>query len=72
MKLQICGAAQTVTGSCHALTLENGFKLIMDCGLYQGNEDELENFNHQWFFNPSEIDVLILSHAHSTIRSRPF
>jgi metallo-beta-lactamase family protein len=64
MKLQICGAAQTVTGSCHALTLENGFKLIMDCGLYQGNEDELENFNHQWFFNPSEIDVLILSHAH--------
>lgn len=64
MKLQICGAAQTVTGSCHLLTLENGLKLLLDCGLYQGHEDELEDFNSQWFFNPSEIDVLILSHAH--------
>jgi metallo-beta-lactamase family protein len=64
MKLQICGAAQTVTGSCHLLTLENNFKVLLDCGLYQGHEDELEDFNSQWFFNPSEIDILILSHAH--------
>jgi metallo-beta-lactamase family protein len=64
MELKICGAAQTVTGSCHLLTLENGFKILLDCGLYQGHEDLLEDFNHQWYFNPAEIDVLILSHAH--------
>ncbi|HRH56593.1 MAG TPA: MBL fold metallo-hydrolase [Chitinophagales bacterium] len=64
MKLQICGAAQTVTGSCHLLILEDNYKILLDCGLYQGNEDALEDFNHQWFFNPADIDVLILSHAH--------
>ena len=64
MKLQICGAAQTVTGSCHLVTLENDFKLLLDCGLYQGHEDEFEDFNSKWLFQPSEIDVLVLSHAH--------
>lgn len=64
MKLQICGAAQTVTGSCHLVTLDNGFKLLLDCGLYQGHEDEFENFNNQWLFKPADIDVLVLSHAH--------
>jgi len=64
MELQICGAAQTVTGSCHLLTLENNFKILLDCGLYQGHEDDFENFNEKWLFNPSEIDVLVLSHAH--------
>jgi metallo-beta-lactamase family protein len=64
MKLQICGAAETVTGSCHLLTLENDYKIILDCGLYQGSDDNFETFNKQWFFNPEEIDVLVLSHAH--------
>jgi metallo-beta-lactamase family protein len=64
MKLKICGAAQTVTGSCHLITLDDGFNILLDCGLYQGQEDEFDNFNQQWLFNPSEIDVLVLSHAH--------
>ncbi len=64
MKLQICGAAQTVTGSCHLVTLENNFKILLDCGLYQGHEDQFENFNEKWLFQPSDIDVLVLSHAH--------
>ncbi|MBK9328320.1 MAG: MBL fold metallo-hydrolase [Sphingobacteriales bacterium] len=64
MKLQICGAAETVTGSCHLLTLENDYKLLLDCGLYQGADAVFDEFNHQWFFKPDEIDALILSHAH--------
>ena len=36
----------------------------MDCGLYQGREEDFEGFNRDWPFNPEQIDVLILSHAH--------
>ena len=64
MKLKFCGAAGTVTGSCHLLELDDGFKILMDCGLYQGKDDFLENFNREWMFDPEEIDVMILSHAH--------
>lgn len=64
MKIQFNGATQTVTGSNHLITLDNGFKVLLDCGLYQGNEEQLEDFNCQWYYNPAEIDVLILSHAH--------
>lgn len=64
MQLQICGAAKTVTGSSHLITLENGFKILLDCGLYQGHEDEFESFNHQWMFQPTSLDALILTHAH--------
>lgn len=64
MRLKICGAAQTVTGSCHLITLDNGFKILLDCGLYQGHEDEFDDFNQRWLFNPDDIHVLILSHAH--------
>lgn len=64
MKIQFCGAAQTVTGSAHLLTLDNGFTMLLDCGLYQGSEEEMEDFNKKWLFDPAEIDCLILSHAH--------
>ena len=64
MKLKICGAARTVTGSCHLLTLDNGFTVLLDCGLYQGREDELDDFNASWEFEPAKIDLLVVSHAH--------
>lgn len=64
MKIKFCGAAGTVTGSSHLLTLDDGTKILMDCGLYQGHEEEFEGFNLKWSFNPAEIDILILSHAH--------
>jgi metallo-beta-lactamase family protein len=63
-KIKFCGAARTVTGSSHLLTTESGFNVLLDCGLYQGNEDDMENFNREWGFDPSKIDVLVLSHAH--------
>ena len=63
-KIKFCGAAQTVTGSSHLITLDDGTKILLDCGLYQGNEDKYENFNREWGFDPSELDYMILSHAH--------
>lgn len=64
MKVKFCGAAGTVTGSCHLLTLDNGYKILLDCGLYQGYEEAFDDFNKEWLFDPAEIDCLILSHAH--------
>ena len=64
MKIKFCGAAQTVTGSCHLLTLDNGYNVLLDCGMYQGYEDNLDDFNTQWLFEPDKIDLLIVSHAH--------
>jgi metallo-beta-lactamase family protein len=64
MHIQFCGAAGTVTGSSHLLVLDDGQKILLDCGLYQGNEPEYEHFNKRFLFKPSEIDVVILSHAH--------
>lgn len=64
MKLKFCGAARTVTGSSHLVTLDNGFTILLDCGLYQGREDELDDFNTHWEFDPAAIDLLVVSHAH--------
>lgn len=64
MQIRFCGAAQEVTGSAHLITLENGLNILLDCGLYQGNEEAMDTFNENWFFNPADIDILVLSHAH--------
>jgi len=64
MDIQFCGAAQEVTGSCHPLTLDSGYKILLDCGLYQGYKKELEDFNDKFLFKPAEVDCMILSHAH--------
>ncbi len=64
MTLQFCGAAREVTGSAHLLTLDDGYKILLDCGLYQGRNDEMEDFNENFLFPPAEVDCLVLSHAH--------
>lgn len=62
MTIQFMGAARQVTGSKHLITTTDGFRILLDCGLFQGiNTDEL---NQEFRFNPAEVDVLVLSHAH--------
>ncbi|MEL7636819.1 MAG: MBL fold metallo-hydrolase [Anaerolineaceae bacterium] len=63
MKLTILGAAKTVTGSMHLIE-HNGYKLLLDCGTYQGKREESYRINLNFPFKPSEIDAMILSHAH--------
>jgi metallo-beta-lactamase family protein len=64
MKIAFHGAARTVTGSKHLLTLKNGKKYLLDCGMFQGMGDETDELNHEFGFIPEEINYLILSHAH--------
>ncbi len=63
MKLQFWGAARTVTGSMHLLEV-TGAKILLDCGLYQGKRKLSYERNLHFPFDPSDIDALVLSHAH--------
>lgn len=64
MKFQFKGAARTVTGSKHIISTRNGLTILLDCGLFQGREALNTNHNRDLGFNPEEIDICILSHAH--------
>ena len=64
MKIAFHGAAQNVTGSKHLLTLDKGLKILLDCGMFQGMGDDTDEMNEEFGFTPSEINFLILSHAH--------
>jgi len=64
MKIAFHGAARTVTGSKHLLTLKNGKKILLDCGMFQGLGKETDMLNRNFGFDPKEVDVMILSHAH--------
>ncbi|MDR0884866.1 MAG: MBL fold metallo-hydrolase [Clostridiales Family XIII bacterium] len=63
MKIKFCGAATSVTGSCHLITTDK-YKFLLDCGQFQGSSaEDRQNFDH-FPFDPSEVDFLVLSHAH--------
>ena len=63
MKIQFCGATTGVTGSCHLISA-GGYKILLDCGQFQGGKAQ-EELNYEPFpFDPAEVDFMVLSHAH--------
>jgi len=63
MNIKFLGAAMSVTGSCYLITTDK-YKLLLDCGQFQGSKI-LEKLNFEKFgFDPTAIDFMILSHAH--------
>ncbi|MDR0559965.1 MAG: MBL fold metallo-hydrolase [Prevotellaceae bacterium] len=64
MKITFHGAAGVVTGSKHLIELNNGVKILLDCGMFQGHGKDTEMLNRSWGFEPKDVDYLILSHAH--------
>ena len=63
MKIEFFGAAQTVTGSQHLISL-NGYKILLDCGTYHGSRKTSYERNQNLPYNAAEIDIMVLSHAH--------
>src|SRR6476646_9236701 len=62
MRLTFYGAARTVTGSKYLL--DTGSKrLLIDCGLFQGEAKDEEHWN-ALPFDPNEIDYAIITHGH--------
>ncbi|MDR0661508.1 MAG: MBL fold metallo-hydrolase [Prevotellaceae bacterium] len=64
MKITFHGAAGHVTGSKHLISLTNGKKILLDCGMSQGEGEDTEPLNNDWGFNPKDINHIVLSHAH--------
>lgn len=63
VRARFLGAAGSVTGSRHYLEIDN-FKLLVDCGLFQGLK-ELRLLNWEPFpVDPSKIDAIVITHAH--------
>jgi metallo-beta-lactamase family protein len=42
MTISFHGAARTVTGTKHMISLKNGTKILLDCGLFPGLGAETE------------------------------
>lgn len=63
MKVSFHGADRNVTGSCHLVTCA-GKRILIDCGLFQGRREIHEDNAEPFGFDPKEIDILLLTHAH--------
>jgi len=64
MKIAFHGAARTVTGSKHLLHIHPDKKVLLDCGMFQGMGRDTLKLNQEFGFDPAEVDIVIISHAH--------
>ncbi|WP_289021572.1 MBL fold metallo-hydrolase [uncultured Salegentibacter sp.] len=63
IKIHFLGAAGTVTGSKFLLETSE-LNILIDCGLFQGIKS-LRELNWKDFpFNPTSIDIILLTHGH--------
>lgn len=63
MEITFAGAAREVTGSCHIVRIGDK-RIMLDCGLFQGRRRETQAKNLRLPAPVSEIDAIVLSHAH--------
>ncbi len=63
ISISFFGAAGTVTGSKHLIEVD-GLRILLDCGMSQGEGHESDKRNRFFGFDPRDVDVVVLSHAH--------
>ncbi|HNB33240.1 MAG TPA: MBL fold metallo-hydrolase [Bacteroidia bacterium] len=64
MNITFYGAARNVTGSKHLIETSSGKKILLDCGFFQNRGKDNDRLNRNFSFDPQQIDLMILSHAH--------
>lgn len=63
INLTFLGATGQVTGSCYLLETAN-HRILLDCGMFQGNRETEKQNTLDFPFDPAKIDAVVLSHAH--------
>jgi len=63
IKISFHGACREVTGSCTLLEFAK-FRVLVDCGVFQGEHFAAEHNEEQFDFDPKSIQYLFLTHAH--------
>jgi metallo-beta-lactamase family protein len=61
--LTFCGGAMGPTGSNFLFETEEK-KILVDCGLFQGEQLNEDKNNEPFLYDPKEIDILFVTHAH--------
>ena len=64
LKLTFYGGAKSVTGANFMLEA-GGVKMLIDCGLYQGTKFCEDKSSLEFAYNPKEVDILLVTHAHA-------
>lgn len=62
-KITFLGGVGSVTGSKYLLE-SNGKKVLIDCGLFQGEKELRERNWQDPPFDPKDLDAIIITHAH--------
>ena len=63
MEIHFLGGATTVTGSQFLLVTDRA-RVLVDCGMFQGSPNESIRNRIPFDFEPSELDAVLLTHAH--------
>jgi metallo-beta-lactamase family protein len=63
MFIKVCGAAREVTGSCYVVEVGES-RFLVDCGMYQGGDQQWRQNFERFPFDPLTIDFVIVTHAH--------
>ncbi|HYI67410.1 MAG TPA: MBL fold metallo-hydrolase [Candidatus Limnocylindrales bacterium] len=63
ISIQFLGAAGCVTGSQFLVTVGQR-RVLVDCGMFQGSPQEIERNHLPFAFEASELDAVVLTHAH--------
>ncbi|UBR52146.1 MBL fold metallo-hydrolase [Halomonas sp. FeN2] len=59
------GGASGVTGSCHQLIVNSESSLLIDCGLFQGEDAQQDSFEQLTIgFDISTVKALVITHVH--------
>ena len=64
IKVTCLGGAGSVTGSSYLIESPSGKRILIDCGLFQGGSVMERRNREPWGFEPKDVDVLFLTHAH--------
>jgi metallo-beta-lactamase family protein len=59
------GAREGVTGSCHELRLDGGAGILIDCGLFQGEDEQTRGEGRlEIDFETGHLKALVVTHVH--------